>query len=273
MFNTTAEVEECDTDNDEDYSPCKVRCSDLESCTRDQKLLCHFCWTHKCSDYCLRNVEKKGACKEEDGEQQKPKNCRRCRIGCGVESEPDSCDTPGWKLQEEDEIVYDTRGFKKLSLKRNNEGFAQTSLYCLQSWRANCDVSLSMYWSDPRNPDLAEKAKATDYVVYYACKGNATLAVERDQMKCFTLRWEDFFSNTLNKFTLSYIIFWCCQTETSDQKDSIKTVQKRLNRIVGQWTISKQEAMCELAKLPMVICSETIDRASLSGALKVCNSP
>ena len=43
MFNTTAEVEECVSDNDEDYSPCKVRCSDLESCTRDQKLLCHFC--------------------------------------------------------------------------------------------------------------------------------------------------------------------------------------------------------------------------------------
>jgi hypothetical protein len=43
MFNTTAEVEECDSDNDEDYSPCKVRFSELESCTRDQKLLCHFC--------------------------------------------------------------------------------------------------------------------------------------------------------------------------------------------------------------------------------------
>lgn len=31
--------------------------------------------------------------------------------------------------------------------------------------------------------------------------------------------------------------------------------------------------MCELAKLPMVICSETIETVSLSGALKVCNSP
>jgi hypothetical protein len=45
-----------------------------------------------------------------------------------------------------------------------------------------------MYKSYPRNPDLAEIAQVTDYVVNYVCKGNATLAVERDQMKSFTLR-------------------------------------------------------------------------------------
>jgi hypothetical protein len=72
--------------------------------------------------------------------------------------------------------------------KKNNERFTQTTLYCLQSWRANCDVSLLMYESDQRNPDLAKIAKVTYYVVNYACKGNATLAVERDQMKSFTLR-------------------------------------------------------------------------------------
>jgi hypothetical protein len=35
-----------------------------------------------------------------------------------------------------------------------------------------------MYESDPRNPNLAEIAKVTDCVVNFACKGNATLAVE-----------------------------------------------------------------------------------------------
>jgi hypothetical protein len=64
-----------------------------------------------------------------------------------------------------------------------------------------------------------------------------------------------------------------CQTETCDQKDVIKTVQKCLNRKVAQRTISKQEAMCELAKLPIVICSQTIETVSLPGVLKVCNSP
>jgi hypothetical protein len=59
----TAEVDQCDSDHDENYSPCKVRFSEVESCTRgqkrDQKLLCHFCQIHKCSDYCLRKVKKK----------------------------------------------------------------------------------------------------------------------------------------------------------------------------------------------------------------------
>jgi hypothetical protein len=85
-FNMTAEVDECDSNHDEDYSPCKVRFSELESCTRDQKLMRHFCQIHKCGDYYLRKVKKTGAGKEEDGEQQKPKNCRRCRLGCGFES-------------------------------------------------------------------------------------------------------------------------------------------------------------------------------------------
>jgi hypothetical protein len=46
-----------------------------------------------------------------------------------------------------------------------------------------------------------------------------------------------------------------------------------LNRSVAQRTISKQEAMCELGKLPMVICSETIETVSLSGASRLQLEP
>jgi hypothetical protein len=42
-----------------------------------------------------------------------------------------------------------------------------------------------------------------------------------------------------------------------------------LNKSIAQRRISKQEAMCELAKLPMVICSETIETVSLSGYTKI----
>ena len=41
-----------------------------------------------------------------------------------------------------------------------------------------------------------------------------------------------------------------------------------MNRSVAERTITKQEAMCELAKLPMVICSESIETVSLSGCTK-----
>ncbi len=106
-------------------------------------------------------------------------NVRECRLGYGRETKKGKCDTPGWKLRVEDEIDKDVRGFKKLFLKRNNCRLSQTSLYCLQSWRANCDISILIYESDPKNPDPSEIAKVTDYVVNTACKGNLTLAIEK----------------------------------------------------------------------------------------------
>jgi hypothetical protein len=109
-------------------------------------------------------------------------------MGCGKESKPNNCDTPGWKIRDSDSIENDIRGFKKIFLKRNHPKFIQTSLHCVQSWRANCDISILIYESDPKNPDPSEIAKVTDYVVNYACKGNLTLAVEKKQVKDFTLR-------------------------------------------------------------------------------------
>jgi hypothetical protein len=45
-----------------------------------------------------------------------------------------------------------------------------------------------IYDSDPAFPDLAEIAEVTDYVVSYACKGNITYALEREQLKDFFRR-------------------------------------------------------------------------------------
>jgi hypothetical protein len=49
----------------------------------------------------------------------------------------------------------------------------------VQSCRANCDVTILIYDSDPKHPDATEIAKVTNYVVNYACKGNETLAIEQ----------------------------------------------------------------------------------------------
>jgi len=103
-------------------------------------------------------------------------------MGCGFKSSPFSTEPPGWTLQETDTIEHDQRGFKKLCLKRNHPRLLQSSLFCLQSWRANCDVSILIYDSDPSFPDVNEIANVTDYVVPYACKGNATYAIEKQQI-------------------------------------------------------------------------------------------
>jgi hypothetical protein len=72
-------------------------------------------------------------------------------------------------------------------------------------------------------------------------------------------------------FILIFIYFYpsSYESETGDERDIIKVVQKCLNKAVAQRTISKQEAMCELAKLPLVICLEIIETVSLSGYNKV----
>ena len=114
--------------------------------------------------------------------------CRRCRSGCGFEKTPGAGDTQGWKTQDHVTISTDQRGFKQLNMPRNNERLNQTSLYALQTWRANCDIQILIYDTDPKNPNPAEISRVTDYVVEYACKGNATLAVERKHVRDFTLR-------------------------------------------------------------------------------------
>jgi len=60
-----------------------------------------------------------------------------------------------------------------------------------------------------------------------------------------------------------------CESETGDERDIVKLVQHCFNRSISQRTISKQEAMCKLARLPMVICSDIIETVSLSGYTKL----
>jgi len=91
-------------------------------------------------------------------------------------------------LQDNVTITKDPRGFKTLHMPRNHPRLNQTSLFALQSWRANCDIQVLIYDTDPAQPDPTEISRVTDYVVAYACKGNATLAVERKHVKDFTLR-------------------------------------------------------------------------------------
>ncbi len=110
-------------------------------------------------------------------------------MGCGKEIAPGTSKTPGWNIKNKDEIEKDARGFNKISLRRKNNRLLQTSLYCLQAWRANCDISVLLYESNPKHRNAKEIAKVTDYVIGYACKGNATLNIEKKQVKDFALRY------------------------------------------------------------------------------------
>ena len=60
----------------------------------------------------------------------------------------------------------------------------QISTIQLQSWRANCDIQLLLYDSDPYIPNLSKIVKVADYIVLYITKGNNGYMTEQKMMKC-----------------------------------------------------------------------------------------
>ena len=181
----------------------------------------------------------------EDGPSKKR---RICKLGAGVEQTYNKADTPGFQLRTDTAIVKDIRGFSRLELPRNNKRLIQSSAFLLQSWRANCDVQILLYETDPLHPDPSEIAKATDYIVAYACKGVETLQEERNQMVSLVMAAHETFG---------------------DHTDVQRLARQLLNKTIGEKMISKQEAMVLVGQLRLVHCSESIDTVSISGYYKL----
>ena len=59
----------------------------------------------------------------------------------------------------------------------------QHSKYILKAWRANCDVKLLLYFSDPLSPDLREIEDVCRYVVAYTGKRHNTSQDEKEAIQ------------------------------------------------------------------------------------------
>ena len=94
-------------------------------------------------------------------------------------------DTCGMELTDVPHIEISRSGFKKLRMPRNNSKLHKVSEDMLKSWRANCDVQILIYESDPEHPDLEELTEVTNYVAGHACKGGKTVQEEKDQIHNF----------------------------------------------------------------------------------------
>ena len=182
------------------------------------------------------------------GESKQDKDKRVCRGGAGIEQHAFMKDTKGFPKLSKPRICRDMRGFRRLDLRRNHPRVLQSSLYCVRSWRANCDVQILLYESDPMFPSAEDIAKATDYIVGYACKGNENLKTEKKHMSEIIVK-----ANEVN----------------GDNSDVTRTARKILNYTIGEKMISKQEAMVQLGRLRLFHCSETIETHSLSGFYKL----
>lgn len=168
----------------------KTRAFEQSNMTQDAVNLCNCCQMHECSSYCMRNSTKRKQRSVSQGASQNNQNApaalnqvRFCRFGAGDECENGKADTPGFEKTVSSKITNDARGFNKLELPRNTARMTQSSLKILQPWRGNCDLQIILYNSPSDDFDFLEIARVTDYVVGYACKGNNTLQVEKDNIK------------------------------------------------------------------------------------------
>ena len=184
-----------------EHMPCAKRLGEVSDYRLDKIELVNTVQMHICSAYCLRmnsTSKEQPPSKQKDGDKpsnkkhkRKRKRKRSCRFGSGEEETEGKGDTPGYPLQDEPTIERDFRrgGFKRFQCKRNTKRMNQTPMDLLQCWRANCDMQILIYESDPRNPDPKDIAKVTDYIVAYTCKGNMTTSMESQIIEDIIMRY------------------------------------------------------------------------------------
>ena len=120
----------------------------------DVNMLAQDCMCHHCNKFCLR--------------ENKTNAPRTCRVGFGDETKFNRQDTPGMDLRDEAAIVKDGKGIKQFRMKRTkSKRVVQHSKSLLKSWRANCDIKLLLYFSNPNYPDIGEIEDVCKYVVAY----------------------------------------------------------------------------------------------------------
>jgi hypothetical protein len=133
---------------------------------------------------------------------------------------------------------------------RDTRRMFQTSLFLIQVLRGNVDGNPSLYQSDPSNLDPEDILTCSEYLVGYQMKGSHTLVLEKKNMKDLVINMEDMYGNKEGVFSAT---------------------RKLINRASVDRTISKQESMCFLEQLPLILCLERIEPLSLSPSKCIYN--
>lgn len=132
----------------------------------DVRLLAQDCMCHHCNKYCLRDV--------------KANQPRQCRMHYGTESECGNEKTPGLPQHDTSYIHTDDKGVRHFRMKRQHSvRVVQHSRTLLKGWRANCDIKLLLYFTNPQRPDINEIDEVCRYVVAYTAKKNHTSRFEK----------------------------------------------------------------------------------------------
>ena len=89
-------------------------------------------------------------------------------------------------LREESRLEKDKKGIYHFRMKRaHSKQVVQHSSTLLKGWRANCDIKLLLYFSNPDLPDVGKIEDICKYVVAYTGKHNHTSQQEKTAIQDF----------------------------------------------------------------------------------------
>ena len=84
-------------------------------------------------------------------------------------------------LIEKEQIHIDRKGISNFRMGRTC--LVQHSKSLLKAWRANCDIKLLLYYSNPSHPDIREIEDVCKYVVAYTGKRHNTSQEEKEAIQ------------------------------------------------------------------------------------------
>jgi hypothetical protein len=154
------------------HSPLGKRYCESTNEEEDVRQLAEDCMCHQCNKYCLRSGKTNTI------------GPRTCRVHFGTETKYGKQDTQGLPRTNKARIIIDQKGISHFRMKRTKSvRVVQHSRTLLRGWRANCDIKLLLYYSNPNCPDISEIEDVSRYVVSYTGKRHNTSQAEIDAIQ------------------------------------------------------------------------------------------
>ncbi len=131
---------------------------------------------HQCNNYCLQS--------------NKTNALRTCWVHFGTESAFGKMDTQGLPCMPKSRIITDKKGLSHFWMTWTElVRVVEHSRTLLRSWRANSDIKLLLYYSDPSCPDISKIEDVSRYVVAYTGKQHNITQSEKDAIQNIILKW------------------------------------------------------------------------------------
>jgi hypothetical protein len=138
----------------------------------DVPQLAEVCMCHQCNKYCLRSAK------------TNTNGPRTCRVHFGTDTKYGKQGTQGLPCTKRSKIFINRKGISHFRMKRTKSvRVVQHSRTLLRGWRANCNIKLLLYYSNPNCPDISEIEDVSRHVVSYMGKRHNTSQAEIDAIQ------------------------------------------------------------------------------------------